>query len=133
MTPRLRFPLDTRSPEQVFAGEPAQPAQPQPVVEPGTLPAWLLDQTEVWIDPQGYQHRIADLDREMVEWVIYYLFSYASRVRMAWSMEKQETFDTSQKARRWMMTKPGFKALIERLAVLNKIDDFREETYTHES
>lgn len=118
--------LDSRSPEEVFAGVPAQPKR---VVKPGTLPSWLFDQDEVWIDPNGYQHRISDLDREMVEFLITYLFSYASRVRTAWAMETKQTFDVEQRAKRWLLTTPGMRALIERLAIINKIEQLREEMY----
>lgn len=124
LTPRLRFgSLDSRSPEQVFAGEPAPEPAAQQVVEAGKLPAWVFDQNRYWIDPQGYQREITTMDRESVEFVIDFLFSYASRMRMAWSMEQRETFDTSQKPRRWLMTKPGVRALFERLAILNKMEE----------
>ena len=105
------------------------PEQPRQVVEPGTLPSWLLDQSEFWIDPQGYQHHIATLDRAMVEFVIVYLFSYASRVRMAWSMEEKQSFDTDQKPRMWLLTKPAVRALIERLAIINRMEMMDDENH----
>lgn len=96
---------------------------PEPVVTPGTLPSWLFDQDEFWIDTEGFQHHIDELDRETVEFVISYLFSYASLIRSGWSMETKQTFDVKQKPRRWLLTKPGPRALFERFVLLNKAEE----------
>lgn len=84
----------------------------RPVVEPGHLPSALLDQEEHWIDPQGYGHDIADMDEEFVTYVLDHLLGNARRIREMWSTEMRETYDTTQKARRWMLDRPAVVALM---------------------
>jgi hypothetical protein len=87
----------------------------KPIVEPGTLPSRLLDQTEMWVTPDGYQHRIDEFDADFCYWIINYLLVYARRFRDQWSAELRQTYDTEQKAREWMIRRPVMRAFMAQL------------------
>lgn len=110
--PPLRFTLGSLTPAGVIS------TGPQRVVEPGTLPSRLFDQTDIWIDPQGFQHRIAEMTEENVKWVLDYILANARGLREAWSTELRKTYDTKQKARRWVLDRPVTVALMRRLVEL---------------
>jgi hypothetical protein len=97
----------------------------QPVVEPGTLPARLFDQTEVWVTPDGYQHRIDEFDADFCYWIINYLLTYARRFRNQWSAELRESFDTEQKAREWMIRRPAVRAFMAQVLKQEEATDSR--------
>lgn len=94
---------------------------PSPVVAPGTLPSALLEQADVWIDPQGYQHRIEDLDEDFVLFVLDHLMANARRLRDQWAAELLQDYDEGQRARRWMLERPVMVALMrQRVALADK-------------
>lgn len=85
-----------------------------PSVPPGTLPSYLLDQREQWVTPQGVFVRIENMDLEFLTFVIDYLLAHARRLRDGWATEQRQTYDTSQKARVWMLQRPVMLELMRR-------------------
>jgi cbb3-type cytochrome oxidase cytochrome c subunit len=95
---------------------------PRRVVEPGTLPSYLFTQTEHWIDVQGFQHRIKDMNEEQVKWTLDYLLANARDRREQWAFEQKQTYDVKQKARRWMLDQPVVLAFMRRLVELADLE-----------
>lgn len=91
-------------------------AQPQRVVESGVFPAWLFDQTEFWIDPNGFQHRIADLPVDTCKHFLDMMLANARQMREHWAFETKQVYDNDQRARRWMLDQPVIVALMQRIA-----------------
>lgn len=90
-----------------------------PVTEPGRIPTGLLDQTQRWVDPQGFEHAIAELPDNFVLYVLDFVLANAKNLRDAWSVEQRQTYDTEQRARRWMLERPAVIALMARLVELH--------------
>lgn len=97
--------------------------QQRPVVQAGTLPSRLLDQADVWVTPDGFQHRIVEFDAEFCYWIINYLLLYARRIREQWSTELRKTYDTEQRPRDWMIRRPVMRAF---MAQLLKVEERNE-------
>lgn len=87
----------------------------KPSVKPGTFPAAMLDQRDIWIDTEGYAHRIALLAEQDVLWSLDYCLANASRLRTAWATEMKQTYDVEQRARRWILDRVVIRALMTRL------------------
>lgn len=89
--------------------------RPRPAVPPGHFPTELLDQQDAWVNPGGYLERIAEMPEDKLVFYINFLMGTAKRLREQWSVEQQQTFDTEQHARVWILHRPATTALFRRL------------------
>lgn len=96
------------------------PDEIKPVAKPGTFPSSMLDQRDIWIDTDGYAHRIDLLDEAVVLWALDYSLANASRLRTAWSTEMKQTYNVDRRARRWMLDRAVVRSLMQRLLAIEQ-------------
>jgi hypothetical protein len=85
------------------------------------FPVEILDQDDIWIDPQGGRHVIRALDsQEALLWALDYLLANARILREAWSKKTRQTYDTEVKARRWMLDRKVTRGLMRRIVQLDR-------------
>lgn len=88
------------------------------------LPTALLDQRDVWMDVAGTEHRLADMSEDALLWSLDYCLANASRLRDAWAIEHETTYDAAVKARRWMLSRPIVRAFMWQLVLLEDLESF---------
>lgn len=98
-----------------------------PAVIRGAFPVEILDRPELWVDPAGRAHRVADIqDREVILWGLDYLLANSRFLREAWTAKTKQTYDTEQRSRRWMLDKPLVRSLMRQLVALDHKQEVQE-------
>jgi hypothetical protein len=90
----------------------------RPVVKPKTFPFKMLDQEWYWIKTDGCEYKILKLSEEDVIFAIDVCLANSSALRYGWAIEKHVSYDTTERARRWMLKRPVVNALMFRLVEL---------------
>lgn len=94
---------------------------------PGVIHTWTFDQEELWIDNQGREHLLLDMDIEYIKNVLVFLQNGAERFRWAYRMQHAAVaYDEAnpegpswspdvfnQHARRWLLDLPLIQRLME--------------------
>lgn len=91
---------------------------PTTVAKPGTYPTVMLDQTKVWVGLDGFAYAISALSEDDCLWALDYSLAHSKMLRDAWSYSKKEGYDPDQRSRRWMLQRPGIRALMRRLVAI---------------
>lgn len=125
MTP-LRIDWTASLPDDIFVID-VEPALSRDGHEPGKIHTWTFDQDELWIDNQGYEHRLMDMDIEYIKNVLVFLQNGAERFRWAYTTQHAAVaYDEAsapgpswdptvfnQHARRWLLDLPLVQRLME--------------------
>lgn len=99
--------------------------------EIGRIHTWTFDQDEIWIDKQGIEHRVDDMNIEYVKNVLVFLQNGAERFRWAYRMQHAAVaYDEAsapgpswdpaafnQHARRWLLDLKLVKRLQRRIVI----------------
>lgn len=88
---------------------------PVTVAKPGTYPVAMLDQREAWVGLDGFAYAISSLGEDDCLWALDYSLVNSKMLRDAWAFSKKESYDDKQRPRRWMLQRPGIRALLRRL------------------
>lgn len=89
----------------------------EPVVKPGDLPINFLNQDVYWVDADGYLYRVTEMTDDFLLWSLDWLLANARSLRDAWAAALRESYDASQKARRWMLNTELVFAFMRALVV----------------
>lgn len=90
----------------------------------------MLDQSEVWFGTDGRAYAINTLNVEEIMWALDYSLANATKLRETWAFAQHQTYDTGQRARKWMLETPAVRAMLRRLV---KIEDKEDAAKAAES
>lgn len=99
---------------------------PEAVVQPGVFPVAQLDQRIIWVGTDGCAYRIDQFEIEDCVAFMDWSLANAKMLREQWSSAKRETYDETERPRRWILNRPAIRAMMAQ--IIRKEQDATTET-----